>query len=222
MNRPTKANILKVYGRDPASLDELAECVKAVINSQMNSDRYSSKRDNDRPYRVLGFAWDLVYSDLVSNSHSSPEGLPENFGGRSNLPRGYPGFTGRVWIRYGAEPKSFGSDPFRLTLTHTGTGGAGDYSGPWAGVYASRFHRYGHRQVEDAYPEIHCYSWDYRIYLEDWPSIATWVEKQQMMSLLSGRPWQTSHKFGWTDPEVLAADAEFQAECATIKSKEPA
>lgn len=196
MNRPIKANILKVYGRDPATLDELAECVVAVINSQLADP-------------VVGFAWDLVYSDRVSNSHSSPEGLPENFGGRSDLPRGYPGFTGRVWIRYSGKPKSWGSDPFRLTLTHPGTGGAGSYSGPWAAICAARFHRYGHRQVADAYPEIHCYSWDYRLYLEDWPGIANWVEKQQMMSLLSGRPWQTSHKFGWTDPKVLAADAEF-------------
>jgi hypothetical protein len=207
MNRPIKANILKVYGRDPATLDELAECVTAVINSQLADP-------------VVGFAWDLVYSDLVSNSHSSPEGLVENWLGKPHLPTGYPGFTGRVWIRYGGTPKSWGSDPFRLTLTHPGTGGAGSYSGPWAGVSASRFHRYGHRQVQDAYPEIHCYSWDYRFYLEDWPGIAAWVEKQQMMSLLSGRPWQTSHRFSWNDNQTAAADAAFMAECVTIKARE--
>jgi len=206
VNRPIKANILKVYGRDPATLDELAECVVAVVNSQVSEP-------------VVGFAWDLVYSDLVSNSHSSPEGLVENWLGKPHLPRGYPGFTGRVWIRYGEEPESFGSDPFRLTLTHPGTGGAGSYGGPWSGVNAIRFHRYGHKQVADAYPEIHCYSWDYRLYLEDWPGIADWVERQEIWSRLTGQAWQTSHKFGWTDPKVLASDAAFMAEDAITTAR---
>jgi hypothetical protein len=209
MNKPIKANILKVYGRDPATLDELAECVMAVINSQA-------------PVPVVGFAWDINYHEMVPNSHSSPEGLPDNFRNQDHLPKGYPGFSGRVWIRYGEEPESFGSDAFRRTLTHPGTGGFGSYSGPWTAIGTARFQRYGHRQIPDAYPEINYYSWDYRIYLADWPALEQWVEQQQILSTLSGKPWQTSHKFNWTDPATLAADAEFMAECATIKAKETA
>ena len=221
INRPIKANILKVYGRDPATLDELAECVVAVINSQMNSDRYSSKRDNDRPYRVAGFAWAISYTDRVSNSHSSPEGLPQNFTGREGLPRHYPGFEGRVWIRYAEEPNTWGSEPFEKTLTHTGTGGAGSYNGnPWHEISSARWQTYGHKSGAGMYPEIHCYSWDYKIFLADWPGIADWVEKQQLWSELSGKPWQRSHSFSWTDPKVLASDAAFMAECATIKARE--
>lgn len=214
--KPIKENILRVFGRDPETLDELAECVIAVINSQPNQGWGEKKRRTAVNHRVAGFAWDITYSDRVSNSHSSSEGLPQNFTGREGVPRHYPGFLGRVWIRYADAPNTWGSEPLEKTLTHTGTGGAGAYGGPWAAVASARWQTYGHKRGADLYPEIHCYSWDYRFYLADWPSIARWVEKQQIWSELSGKPWQTNHKFNWTDPEVLAADTDFIWNRATI------
>jgi len=213
-----KERILQVYGREPESLDELARCVIAVIENQKNDD-YGQGGKN---YRVAGFAWDIHYRDLVSNTHSSPAGLPQNWRGEAHLPKGYPGWMGRVWIRYAEPCRSFGSSPFDSTLTHTGTGGAGGYGGPWETISAERFRRYGHKRVKDAYPEICCYSWDYRIYQADWPKLTQWVEKQQIWSELSGKPWLKNHTFEWNDPEVLAQDAAFLAECATIKAKESA
>ena len=217
--KPIKENILRVFGRDPETLDELAECVIAVINNQPNQGRGEKKRKTAANHRVVGFAWDISYSDRVSNSHSSPEGLPQNFTGREGVPRHYPGFTGRVWIRYADEPNVWGGKPFEKTLTHTGTGGYGSYDGPWAAITSARwktYGQYGYKRGADMYPEIHCYSWDYRIYLADWPAIADWVEKQKLLSALSEKLWQTSHKFNWTDEEVLAADTEFIRNRATI------
>jgi hypothetical protein len=218
--KPIKENILRVFGRDPETLDELAECVIAVINSQPNQGWGEKKRKNTSNHRVVGFAWDIRYSDQVSNSHNSPEGMPQNFSGKSELPKGYAGFTGRVWIRYAEEPNSFASDPFAKTLTHPGTGGAGSYDGPWAGISSARWKKYGHQHSKDMYPEIHCYSWDYRIYLADWPNIAKWVDQQEMWSKLSGKPWRNNHKFHRTDPEILSSDTEFIKNCAIIKAKE--
>lgn len=222
MNKPLKENILKVYGREPETLDELARSVIAVINSQENGDLFDRKRRNvPKFHQVIGFAWDVKHSEMVSNSHSSPEGYPQNWGGKPELPKGYPGWIGRVWIRYNEECRSFGSNPFTKTLTHPGTGGWGDYDGPWKGISGARFKRYSQkREPKDAYPEPKVYSWDYRFYNLDWPLIAHWVEKQKMWAELSGQPWANSHRFNWTDPDVLAADSAFIAECATIKAKE--
>jgi hypothetical protein len=218
--KPIKENILRVFGRDPETLVELAECVIAVVNSQPNQGWGEKKRKTAVNHRVAGFAWDISYTDRVSNSHSSPESLPQNFTGREGVPRHYPGFAGRVWIRYADEPNSFGCGPFEKTLTHTGTGGAGSYNGPWAAVASARWQTYGHKRGADMYPEIHCYSWDYKIFLADWPGVSRWVEKQLMWSELSGKPWQTSHKFNWTDPEVLVADCDFIQNRATFVTGE--
>jgi hypothetical protein len=219
--KPIKQNILRVFGRDPETLDELAECVIAVIDSQPNQGWGEKKRKTTANHRVAGFAWAITYTDRVSNSHSSPEGLPQNFTGREGVPRHYPGFEGRVWIRYAEEPNTWGSEPFEKTLTHTGTGGAGSYNGnPWHEISSARWQTYGHRQGAGMYPEIHCYSWDYRLYLADWPGIADWVEKQQLWSELSRKPWQRSHSFTWTDDEVLAADREFIRNGAVVVNGE--
>jgi hypothetical protein len=207
--KPIKQNILRVFGRDPETLDELAECVIAVIESQPNQGWGEKKRKTAVRHRVVGFAWAITYTDRVSNSHHSPEGLPQNFIGREGVPRHYPGFEGRVWIRYAEEPNTWGSEPFEKTLTHTGTGGAGSYGGPWAEFFWSRF----------SY-SCFLFSWDYRFYLADWPGIASWVEKQQLWSELSGKPWQRSHSFSWTDPEVLAADRDFIQNRATVVTGE--
>jgi hypothetical protein len=225
MNKPRKEHILKTYGREPETLDELARCVIYMINSQENGDVFDRrKRSQPKMYKVAGFAWDVHYSDMVSNSHSSPEGYPQNWSRKEDAVKGYPGWQGRVWIRYTEECRSFGSSPFEKTLTHTGTGGAGGYNGPWQAVAHHRWERYGNmrRVPKDVYPEIKHYSWDYRFYDLDWPLLAHWVEKQKMWAELSGQPWDNSHRFEWTDPEILAADAKFIAECATTKAKETA
>lgn len=200
-----KQQILNIYGREPQTMDELAECVIQVIEHQGP--------------RVQGFAWDVAHNNLVSNTHSSPQGHPQNWRGEQHLPRGYPGWFGRVWIRYAGQPRSFGADPFDRTLTHTGTGGAGSYGGPWQGICSARWNRYGHRPPRGAYPAVVCYSWDYRFYDLDWPGIADWAHGQQVWSEISGKHWASEHRYSWTDPAVLAADAEFIAQCLEEKLK---
>lgn len=220
-----KDNLLKVYGREPRDLDDLAHCVIAVINSQINSDSWSRKKKvtEDRPHRVVGFAWDIRWAAAISNTHSSPEGYPQNFGrDKPGVPTGYPGYHGRVWIRYADEPRSWGSSPFEATLTHTGTGGAGSYRGPFEEVAAAHYHRYGHRVSRDSYPEINCYSWDYRIFDYDFPELARAREKHEVWCRLANTNPSYGHTFEWHDVNTQIADAEFMAESATIRALQKA
>ena len=225
MKKPIKENILKVYGREPKTLDELAQCVIEVINSQENRDSwYNPKKHKPREFKnhkVVGFAWEIARKELVSNSHSSPEGYSQNWGGKPDLPKGYPGWSGRVWVRYADDPYSFSSSgTFQKTLTHTGTGGYGGYSGPWEGIGSARFRRYGHTKPKDSYSEIHYYSWDYRFYDLDWPEIAKSYEKAEIIHHLGGPSPKLKHYFNWTDPETEHRDNEFLAECAIWQAKQ--
>jgi len=225
VSKPLKENILQVYGREPETLDELARCVIHMIGSQENGDIFDCKnRSVEKMYKVLGFAWDMRYTNSVSNSHSSPEGYPQNFTRNLNLPVGYPGWSGCVWVRYLEEYRSCGSTPFAKTLTHTGTGGSGSYDGPWKNIAEQQFNRYKSLQriPKDAYPKPKIYSWDYKFYDLDWPALALYVEQQKMWSALSDLPWPDRHYFCWNDPDTLIADSAFIAECATIKAKETA
>jgi hypothetical protein len=209
-NKPIKTSILKEFGREPATMDELAQLVIDIVNHKI-------KKHNSR---VVGFAWTLQRSKSVSNSHHSPEGYPQNWGGKKGLPSGYPGWQGRVWIRYSPGVLSFGSDHLRYTLTHTGTGGAGAYCGPWDVINSARFRHLGHRSLnQDIYPEIDCYSWDYKIFDADWPLITDAYEKDKVWSVLSEqRPnLSSTHHFQWTDPEVEQADLRFITKYAKLE-----
>jgi hypothetical protein len=218
---PIKQHILNVYGREPETLDELACCTIAMINNTQNNGHSQRSKGRSDNHKVVGFDWDIKYSPEVSNTHSSPEGYPQNFMCKDHLPTGYPGWAGRVWIRYATECKGFGSDGFHKTLTHTGTGGFGTYSGPWEGVSTAHYHHAEHNP-KTSYPRRVCYSWDFRIYSADWPAIATLVREQQTWAILSGKAWDPGHRFSWTDAGTLIEDSKLIAECATIRAKKPA
>jgi len=55
-----KENILKIYGHEPTSLDDLANCVIAMIET--HTDR--KKRD----VKVTGFSWEIHYDPCISNT----------------------------------------------------------------------------------------------------------------------------------------------------------
>jgi hypothetical protein len=214
-----KEKIIQTYGREPETLDELAQCVIKIIESKVNGAHYDPNYKGTR-YRVLGLAWDISHSSLVSNSHSAPEGRLENWCGRiPDEPRGYPGWEGRVWIRLEEESKGAGSHMFHETLTHPGSGGSGDYSGPWREINIASFDlKYNVKKKPAAKSRIHLYSYDYRIYDLDWPLIAKWVEKQKMWNEIKGHKVNLTHSFCWEDPATLAADDELLKEYAVIKS----
>jgi len=213
MNKPIKERLRQIYGQEPQTHDELGHAVVKLLGAYRSVRTIKNSSPN-----VLGLAWEVSYNNLVSNSHSAPEGHAQNWCGNADsrgVPRGYPGWSGRVWVRYADDRDfSFGSQPFSNTLTHTGTGGYGGYSGPWENIMRVHFNRYKNtkRSVKNgAFPDIFAYSWDFRIYAADWPLLDIPRQKQMVWDRLQGKsdPTEFSHKFHWEDPEQSKMDAEF-------------
>jgi len=206
IDRPIKRKILRVYGHEPDTLDDLAQCVIKMI---------------DRRQKVVGFAWDISHLENIRNSHNAPEGYPDNFGNDKKLPTHYPGWSGRVWIRYAKPVRSTWHNMFDETLTHPGTGGIGTYNGPWTDVSSIRYYRYGRGIPKKFwYPEIESYSWDYKFYDLDWPLIAEIASKHKMWNILTNEEGDTiTHEFKWTDPDTLKADKEFIEETRALASE---
>ena len=65
----------------------------------------------------------LQYIDHVSNTHSAPKEKQTNWGGdKKDVPRGYPGWVGRIEFQL-SHDLGFGSDILKTLRIHTGTGG---------------------------------------------------------------------------------------------------
>jgi hypothetical protein len=226
---PNKKYAQAIYGEEPKTMDELAQAVIKVLN---NYQEHRTRREGSKTVmtssptaRCVGLSWRVTHSDMVSNSHSGPEGYPQNFMRKKDIPTGYPGWTGRVWVRYEREAGySFGSDPFNRTLTHTGTGGGGSYNGPWEKISNTRFQRFKHARGPNMYPEVCCFSWDFRIYDADWPEVTANIveerEKAIMWATLNNKtgPAQPTHTFLWEDESTKLADLEFIEECRIINT----
>lgn len=229
---PNKLYAKAIYGDEPTTMDELGLAIIKVLDQ--HCERRVSGRGKKAVYtespkvQTVGLSWSVTHSNMVSNSHSSPEGFKQNwcgYGDKDNIPRGYPGWSGRVWVRYKKESGySFGSDPFGRALAHTGTGGGGSYNGPWEAVSSARWHRYGHQRGPNMFPEVNCYSWDFRIFDADWPEVTANIigqfEKDTMWATLNNKsgPISPQHTFLWEDPVQKMLDEQFIQECRELKN----
>lgn len=190
---------------EPQTMDELGHWIVRVAQY--------------RGFPVVGLSWDLRYHPRVSNSHSSPVNGQTNLGQREDLPKGYPGWTGRVWIRYANSEfgKHYGSDALNRVQTYTGSGGYGSYDGPWEGVVRDYF-RQGRSVV--SVEDLKIYSYHYRIFEDDWPAVCRWREQQSIMKTLQGQDgFLLSHDFLWTDPETRKQDRKYSEQIT--ENKEP-
>lgn len=96
---------------------------------QRGRDGWRDRREHLREKFWIKITYlDVNWSNTVSNSHSCPRIGVTNWGGRDTLkdgspaPRGYPGWGGRIEFQL-SHDLGFGSDIFRNTGIHTGTGG---------------------------------------------------------------------------------------------------
>lgn len=82
----------------------------------------------EHPPEILSMQ--LIFSDLVSNSHSAPKSGVTNWYRDKALPLGYPGFRGQVSWRDNkrwSDHHRARTEMLDLIGVHTGTGGGGTY-----------------------------------------------------------------------------------------------
>lgn len=112
--------------------------------------------------------FDFGYSKLCSNSHHAPINGVTNWYRKDDLPMGYPGLNGHVrysviWDKKFSGLYPCGSDMWDAIRIKTGTGGGGGMTLLHDDVYCQAF------------------SYDYRLFLDDWPAMRDAFEAAQVM-----------------------------------------
>lgn len=186
---PRKQQVLNIIKTEPESMDELAKSIIVVINHMV-----APKNE------LVGFKWTLDFTEKVSNTHNCPLNGVTNWGSKEDKPRHYPGWYGRVWYRY-KNTKDFSLN-LNNTLTYTGTGGYGSYNGPWAEIAKATYTQYKRYTV-------FCYSYDFRLFEDDWPKIKEWRQHVETFKILKNEPLTHHHTFLWEDSETKINDIEF-------------
>lgn len=155
------------------------------------------KRINSKHNNVLAcLAFDVHYGDCVSNSHSAPVGKKQNWGGREEgVPRGYPGWSGRLWIVLNHEPRRFGSDILHSSGIYSGTGGGGNYGNPYT------------KSLKELPKKFQHYGWDTIIWCDDFPEeskeILEFHRVSEAVAKISGERYSTpTERYVWMSKEL--------------------
>lgn len=175
------------------------------------------KRINGRDDNLVGLGLDVGWSDSVSNTHSCPHNGVTNWGGRvEGAPRGYPGWCGRIWVRYKREPQ-WGSDPLCVVRVFSGTGGFGGYNGPWEKVMEAWHHveRSARRPRGKRKPEPQCYGYGVELFAADFPELVEVYDMERAQLRLEGKDVMPRINKSWTHPDVLQEDKELIAQYKT-------
>ncbi len=194
-----RQNFINRYG-DPETYEELFYNVLQSIDDQLAGTGL----------HVAGLGWSIMYSTRLSCTHSAPAGQNTNWSGDNAYPKHYPGWVGRVWIRLNSllpddnHPNL--SYMFRNTLTHTGTGGYGSYNGPWSNVAKAAYNA----ATEYHRREVVSYSWDFKIFEQDFPLISANIIKKHLLTIIKTNetPRIDGSNMSWTHPETERKDTE--------------
>lgn len=157
--------------------------------------------------KLVGLQLDMRFIESVSNTHHAPIGKPRNWHSNPELPKGYPGYYGRIWLRasdtvpHNAFHCSDMLSSSSCAIGNIGDGGYGPYGGMWENVYNTAY-RLQRKNIEAKSPR--CYSYDYRIFVEDFPSL--WA--QYLTDCLAGEITTKSFTFAWTDPITMEQDQQ--------------
>ncbi len=197
-----RQNFINRYG-DPETYEELFDNVRQCVDDQLNTVEL----------HIVGLAWDITHGTQISCTHSAPAGQQTNWSGDHAYPRHYPGWAGRVWIRVNSLLPSGGhpyvSRMLKNTLTHSGSGGFGTYSGPWQKVATAA----AYNTSGTTLPIVTLYSWDYKIFEQDFPLITANIIKNRLLTVIktNEHPPIGNSKIEWTHPATQLRDAELIA-----------
>lgn len=121
-SQPSFADLIRWVERHPEFFFDNAVGFRAGGRQ----DRIASYRDK---FWIKITYLDLMWTSSASNTHACPRDGFTNWGGKDQhpktgeiLPRGYPGWTGRIEYQM-SHDLGFGSDAMRGTGINTGTGG---------------------------------------------------------------------------------------------------
>jgi hypothetical protein len=158
--RAANADKIKQTLWNLSSFEDVAQWIEdhsQFIFEQSRRRHFSDDPDAEKNFKLKITYLKLTWSDSVSNTHSCPHNGRTNWGGRevfkdgSPVPRGYPGWQGRIeYLR--SHDISFSSSMLQPLRIHTGTGGG-------AGVK-------------------HPAGYEVRFYDADWPGLAALVKEQ--------------------------------------------
>jgi hypothetical protein len=117
----------------------------------------------DSQKTLINLKIDVTYSTSVSNTHSCPKTGVQNWHCNNDKPKGYPGWSGRIFWEESVGNLSKGSDRFHNnSYIYTGTGSGG--TNPITGNKT--------------------YQYDVKIFADDWPGLALYREKRSMWEKL--------------------------------------
>lgn len=205
--------LLSEYAKPIKSMHDLMQFCIFIINQECAE--YNT--------RVAGLHIDTLYKTRVSNTHSCPIIGSTNFHQSATRANGYPGFSGRIWLRFASNldlkkatnmrrVSSFSMNT-RSTILHTGTGGYGTYDNEaWEELF------YAHRceKTDDFY--FYPLSYDVKFFMHDilylFPDYINVLldhdEKNAIFKLLSNDiqpPSPLIFKYAWDDPNYEKIDA---------------
>jgi len=199
MNR-IKQRQIKLFGKDPETLDELFEMVKVLAKDNLQQ----------KGNKLLGLGWNITEDANVSNSHQSPIGRKINWCGKEKgEPRHFKGYNGRVWLRVDSNYNGWGSDILDDTATHAGSGGGGAYNGQWEKISHAYFK--APTRIKDMFASPELYSYDYKIFLQDFKALQENVEKDLVWDILNDNVVRKNKILWWNDNEQVLKDYEFLA-----------
>lgn len=183
INQDRTEFLRKNFWEGVKSPDQLVQALKVHaewigLNGLANERFYTKKRPPGPPlFKSCNLS--LHYSDQVSNTHSCPHNGVTNWNQAHNrrqglnLPEGYPGLRGRLdykveWYSAWEGWYPGGSDMWKDTRVHTGTGGGGGFK-----AYET-----------DKTKGLQSFGYDVTLFFDDWPGLKQAFDQARMWLIL--------------------------------------
>lgn len=174
----------KVKSLDQLRIALLKHAETIGLNGIVNERFYRNKRPETPPILKKISIFEFNYNRVTSNTHSCPHNGVTNWRGCPEIPRGYPGFEGRIvyyveWYSKWQKLCPGGSNMWKNTRIYTESGG---YIG---------FNSYDLKNKNSK--GLQNFVYDVKIFLDDWPAMKEAFLKAQTLCILEHGPNVSMH-----------------------------